>query len=91
MNTTELNTTDNDDWQRGRGFEAANTEKKIEIRFNRRKGKEPYFYWVNRWPARDDDGNPVKRPSGTYVRKYAYGGKLSTVDKERLKRYEPRE
>ncbi len=91
MNTTDLNTTDNDDWQRGRDFEAANTEKKIEIRFNRRKGKEPYYYWVNRWPARDDDGNPVKRSSGTYVRKYAYGGKLSTVDKERLKRYEPRE
>src|SRR5690606_15871668 len=88
MNTTELNTTN--DWDRGQTFEAAETDKRIEIRFNKRKNKEPYYYWVYRWPARDDDGNPVKRPSGTYVRKYTYGGKLETIDKERLEKYEAR-
>src|SRR5690606_15478590 len=43
MNTTELNTTN--DWDRGQTFEAAETDKRIEIRFNKRKNKEPYYYW----------------------------------------------
>ena len=87
VNTTDLNTTN--EWDAAPVVKAADTGKRIEIRFNRRKGKDPYYYWVYRWPA-EKDGKPVKRPSGTYVRKYEYGGKLETVDRERLERYEAR-
>lgn len=83
-----MNTTN--EWDAAPVVVAADTGKRIEIRYNKRKNTEPYYYWVYRWPARDDDGNPVKRPSGTYVRKYEYGGKLETIDRERLERYEAR-
>ena len=90
VNTTEVNTTN--EWDAGPTFKAASTGKRIEIRYNKRKAKEPYYYWVYRWAA-EQDGKPVKRPSGTYVRNYEYGGRLKsleTVNKERLERYEAR-
>lgn len=86
-NTTELNTTN--EWDAAPVVKAEDTGKRIEIRYNKRKAKEPYYYWVYRWPA-VENGKPVKRPSGTYVREYTYGGKLETIDKERLERYEAR-
>lgn len=89
MNTTELNTTN--EWDAAPVVKAADTGKRIEIRYNRRKAKEPYYYWVYRWAAKDANGQPVKRPSGTYIRHYEYGGKLATVDRERLERYEARQ
>lgn len=97
LNTTVLavdpaamNTTN--EWDARPTFKAADTGKRIEIRYNKRKAKEPYYYWVYRWAA-EENGKPVKRPSGTYVRNYEYGGRLNsleTVDKERLERYEAR-
>jgi hypothetical protein len=87
VNTTDLNTTN--EWDAAPVVVARDTGKRIEIRFNKRKNTEHYYYWVYRWPA-VENGKPVKRPSGTYVRKYEYGGKLETVDKERLDRYESR-
>lgn len=88
VNTTKTNTTH--EWDAAPVVKAADTGKRIEIRYNRRKGKEDYYYWVYRWAA-EVDGKPVKRPSGTYVRNYEYGGKLETIgDKERLGRYEAR-
>jgi hypothetical protein len=91
LNTTVLTTTDVDEWDSGAQVEAADTDKRIEIRYNKRKAKDPYYYWVYRWPAKDIYGNPVKRPSGTYVRKYRYGGKLATLkDIERLDQYKRR-
>jgi hypothetical protein len=90
VNQPELNTTN--EWDAGPTFKAADTGKRIEIRYNKRKAKEPYYYWVYRWAA-EVDGKPVKRPSGTYVRNYEYGGRLKSleaVNKERLDRYEAR-
>lgn len=83
-----MNTTD--EWDIAPVVVAADTGKRIEIRYNRRKAKEPYYYWVYRWAAKDADGRPAKRPSGTYIRHYEYGGKLETIDRERLGRYEAR-
>lgn len=87
VNTTAVNTTN--EWDVAPKVQAADTGKRIEIRYNKRKAKEPYYYWVYRWAA-EENGKPVKRPSGTYIRHYEYGGKLETVDRERLKRYEAR-
>jgi len=89
VSTTEVNTTEVSTWDAGPSVRAEDTGKRIEIRYNKRKGKEPYYYWVYRWPA-EKDGKPVKRPSGTYVRNYEYGGKLETIGRERLERYEAR-
>jgi hypothetical protein len=86
VNTT-FNTTD---W--GTSIEAKSTGKRVEIRFNRRKKSEHYFYWVWRWQEKDKDGNPVKRPSGTYVSRYEYGGKIdgatSSYVNQRIKEYQ---
>lgn len=90
VNTTNVNTTK--EWDAAPDVEAADTGKRIEIRYNKRKAKEPYYYWVYRWAA-EEDGKPVKRPSGTYVRNYEYGGRLNSlerINKERLDRYEAR-
>jgi hypothetical protein len=83
VNTTPVNTTN--EWDAAPNVQAVSTGKRIEIRYNKRKSKEPYYRW-----AAEENGKPVKRPSGTYIRKYEYGGKLSTIAQERLDRYEAR-
>ena len=92
MNTTVSAVNTANEWDVAPVVKALDTGKRIEIRYNKRKAKEPYYYWVYRWAA-EEDGKPVKRSSGTYVRNYEYGGRLKsleTVDKERLERYEAR-
>ena len=90
LNTTVLGLNTTDEWDVAPEVQAADTGKRVEIRYNKRKAKEPYYYWVYRWAAKDADGKPIVRASGTYVRHYEYGGKLVTVDRERLERYEAR-